>query len=228
MKNNSILYVGGAAVLAYLFLKGTPSTANAASSPSDYPYLVPGAPPLPSTWDFNYYLSYIYPAMQKANPEILNSRHVLTPAEASQYEANYQDVQEWVPVVTGPGQQFAGNPLAALQYHWNTGGIPDRRTFLPLMPPATAPGYVPPPPVNPNSSGSGSGSAQSWVSTALTVASVVAMFLGTGDEVLNDYDINVLLNGSAVVKEILPMYYIDGRALNIENKLTALLNQYTA
>lgn len=227
MKNNTLLYVGGAAVFAYLYLKGSPGAAvpgKETMTAATYPYLVPGAPPLPASWDFNYFHTYEYPAMQKADPEILNPNHVLTSAEAAQYKANYQDVQEWLNVVTGAGQQFAGNPMAALQYHWNKAALPDSRTFLPLLPPATAGSYVPPPPVNPNSSGGG----QAFLTDALSIAGTVAMFLGTGDAVLTDYDCAVLINGAAIVTEILPMYYIDSRALNIENKLTALLIQYTA
>lgn len=220
---NTVLYIGGAAFLAYLFLKGapTPGTVTAVTS-VNYPYLLPGAPPPPATWDFNYYLQWEYPAMQKADPEILNSNHQLTASEAAQYKANYSDVRAWLSSVTQAGQPFAGNEMAAIQYHWTKGGIPDRRTFLPLLPPAT--GGLPPPPVNQNSSGSGS-----FLSSALAVASTVAMFLGPGDEKLNDYDCAVLINGAAIIKEILPMYYfVDDRALNIENKLTALLTQYTA
>lgn len=224
MKNNTLLYVGGAAVLAYLYLKGTPAASSTtAVSAANYPYLIPGAPPLPQTWDFNYFQTYEYPAMAKADPEILNPNHVLTPAEAAQYEANYQDVREWLNVVTSAGQQYAGNPAAALQYHWHSAALPDSRTFLPLLPTATAGGYVPPKPVSGTSSGS-----SSWISTGLSIASTVAQFLGNEEVKMNDYDIAVLLNGAAVIKELLPMYYIDSRALNIENKLTALLNEYTA
>lgn len=47
------------------------------------------------------------------------------------------------------------------------------------------------------------------------------------DVLLNDTEAAILINGAAILKEILPMYYVDGAALNIENNLTALLTQYT-
>lgn len=220
MKNNTLLYAGGAAVLGLLLLSKTSTTATTTTTGS---LTTEGAPPPPATWSLAYYQQYQYPAMLKANPNVGNAAYTLTTAEAQQYIANYQDLQQWVALSSTVPKEFP-TTIAAAQFHWHTFGPPEQRTFLPLIPQATG-NYVPAP-ANSNSSGSGS-----TTSTLIsTLGSLAIAFLGVNDPqpIMNDTEVAILINGSAIGLNILPLYYgaPDGLAMEIEDLNTALLKQY--
>lgn len=155
---NTLLYAGGAVALVYVFTRISSAATATANS-----LTVPGAPSPPASWDRNYYLTYQYPAMLAANPEIANPNHILTAQEAAQYEANSLNLQGWVNYVLNVTHDFS-TAQQALQYHWSTYGAVDKGTFLPLIPPDNTP-FVPAP-VNKNSSGSSSATLNTIISVA--------------------------------------------------------------
>lgn len=216
----------GAAGL-YFLSSSTPGVTSPVSAPlaasgnTGYPYpILPGAPPIPATWNLSYYLTYEYPAMLAANPNIGNPNYQLTQAEANQYFNNYLELQQWeVTVVPKP---FA-NLLIAMQYHWHTYGVAQQYSFTPFLPTKNV--NWTPPPVNKNASGS---STQSWIGTALSIATTVAAILSP-PPVLNHAEAEVLINGSAIGLNILPMFYeaTNGYASAAMGKMEDLLTQYT-
>jgi len=234
--NNTLLILGALGVGAYLVLNNSGSnpvsnllttatnvanTASSAVQTTTYPYLVAGAPALPNVFNQAYYAQYIRPAMVAANPNVNNPGYVLNQTDATNYMANYTDVQEWANSPSVLAENQTGHSvLGACQYHWHTYGVPDQRTFLPL--PWNDPAVWIPPPVNPKSSGSGS-----TLKTIATVASVAAMFIGPND-VLNDTEINLLVTSAAITKKILPFYLQVAPDLvaSINSKLDSLISQY--
>jgi hypothetical protein len=231
--NNTLLYVGGAGLLAWLFLK--PKTSALATNsttpgqtlqPGDpYPFVIAANhPPVPTSWNYAYYLQYIYPAMTAANPNVANPNYQLSASELAQYLSNYSDLRGWLNSGIIP-HPFA-NQNAALQSHWTHNGVAESRSFMPFLPTTTAP-YTPPP-ANANTSGGGS-----WITDALKVAgTVVAVIAGTDGSttvLLNDREAEVLIEGSDIGLEMLKFYYneTNGLALAIEEKNLELLKQYT-
>lgn len=239
--SNTGLYIGlAAAAGAFLLLKSkstaavtTPGNTSVYNATGGYPYaILPGAPPVPSTWNFQYYLQWIYPAMIKANPNVQNSNYQLTPAELQQYYASYPDLQGWIPTVVPhnfPDQN------TALQSHWTHNAVAESRSFMPFLPTSTK-GYTPPP-ANSNSSG-----GTPWYSTALSIAGSVIALAGRDEfdnpvqsvalmsvPKLNDYDVEILITGSAIGLELLPFYYGQpgGIALQAEDRIKSALTQYT-
>jgi hypothetical protein len=236
--NKDILYIGGAAVLGYVLLSKTTATpAATAAATTGSSLAVTGAPAAPAVYDPNYYLTYQYPAMLAANPNIGNPNYQLTSADAAQYLANYLELQQWLPTVV-PSSRFSSQ-LQALQWHWTTWGVPSKWTFLPLVPPKRD-AYVAAPvnsnavpvagssakvTVNPTAAAASSGG--NWVSAALPVVTTLIGLLGPGDNQLNNDDVAVLFNGGGVIKEMLPLFYNDSRSFLIEDKLNMLLAQYS-
>jgi hypothetical protein len=193
MANNTLIYVGGAAVLGYVLIKN-----SAVSSPSTAG-TVQGAPPAPATYNQAYYLAYQYPALIAANPNLLNPNYQLSATDAGNYLANYTDIQQWANTVV---PKPFGTLQQALQYHWTTYGVPDKRSFVPFAPPDNA-NWVPPP-AQPKSSGSSS----TFSSILGTVASVGIAVLGVTDNTrLNDADLQLLYTGGGVAKDIAAMYH---------------------
>lgn len=226
---NILIFGGIAAVAAYFFLgqSATPAVAPPATAaalvpgaPAGYPYpILPGAPTPPVTFDNAYYLQWEYPAMLAANPNVGNPNYQLSPVEAAQYLDNYTDLTQWVTTVIPknfPSQQ------SAAQFHWTHNGVPEKRSFRPFLP-TDRNNYIPPP-ANANSSGSGS-----TLTTALGVAAKVAPLLVLlGDGTLNDTEIAVLMNGSAIGLDLLPYYFsaTDGHAASAMGCMEDLLKQY--
>ncbi len=184
MKQNEMLMLGGAGLVAYLLLgnktKSTPSASTLLSSGSNGStgpgsYTVDATHP-PLTFDVNYYEKYQYPLLTQQNPNLLNPNYQLSQAEADQYLNNYthlkQALPQWVP-------SLAPNLLEAVRRHWRLYGPQNKYSFMPFRPTDDVP-YTPPPPA-PNSSGSG------WISDVLGIATSVVALLGVSDEaVLND------------------------------------------
>lgn len=234
--NNNLLVYGGVAVVGiYLLSKSSTSAAvvpGASTVPGQtltpgqtYPYVIlANHPAVPATWNYPYYLQYIYPAMLQANPNVGNPGYQLSQAELSQYAANYSDLRGWLNTGIIP-HPFA-DTNAALQSHWTHNGVAEKRTFMPFLPTTTA-GYITPP-ANANTSGSSS-SSSGWL-TALEVAGEVVIAVAgpvnTGP-LLNDYEADILICGGCIAKNILPFYYKDSLAMASEDKLDALLTQYT-
>lgn len=225
MSKPNWLLIGGLGVGGYMLLSGkisTPSVTTAITSTSP---TVPGAPAVPATFNKSYYLAYQYPAMLAANPNVGNPNYTLTQAEASQYLANYLDLQQFFQN-NAPG--FNGVPksdvLASLQYHWKVFGVPEQRTFLPLMPQSNVPYVYPPVPAKPVSSGG----FLSVLGDIAKIAAPVVAILGIDDRRLNAQEVEVLVSGSAIIKNILPFYLNSDKQLVtlIDNKVNELLTQY--
>jgi hypothetical protein len=219
-----LIYGGIAAVGLYFFMQPTttvavPATATAPASTIPAP---------PASYNQAYYLTYQYPAMVAANPNITNPNYQMTAAEAQQYYNNYTQIQQWsATVIPKPFPTLQ----AACQYHWKTYGVAQQMSFMPFTPPDIQ-GWTPPP-ANANTSGS-----SSVLSTALKVAATAAPYaailLGVGappQNQLNDADVEILINGGGIALDILPYYYSTPNGATVRettNKLTALLKQYTA
>lgn len=193
---------------------------TATNNPNNPVVSNPATPPAlqqlpPNTGDN--YEKIIYPAMLAYNPNVGNPNYTLTEAEARTYWNNYRDLRE------GGVNWFNGDHIAAARDHWHTNGVPEKRTFLPLNPPTTAP-YIGPP-VTPNSSGGGS-----FWSKALGVAtSVLDIILGDqSDARLNDREVELIANSGVVIKQILPFYYNADLELagRIDAKLDQVLKEY--
>jgi hypothetical protein len=171
-----------------------------------YPYVTPGAPNFPATYNQSYYETYIRPNMIKADPNILNANYVLTRDEAAQYLANYDGVNTWanLPATINSAQVAAmgqgATVYGACIYHWKQSGIPDKRTFLWLYPPDTS-AYVAPP---------GKSSSGSLFSSILKdvgeVAGAAIAIAGPNDSQLNPYDIELIVTGSAIVKNSIGLF----------------------
>lgn len=211
----------GAAVLYFLSSSSTTSLTTT-TTPGGITTNIPAAP---AVFDETYYLTYQYPAMLAANPNIGNPNYQMTLDEANQYYNNYLGIRQWIAtqgIVPKPFQDLQ----TAVQYHWSNYGVANKCSFLPFTPTNNVPYNVPV--KNNNTTGSG-GSAQSWVGTAASVAAVVASFLGIDDGNLNATEAEILINGCAIVTDALPMFYgaPGGLALRIDTKMNDLLKQYT-
>lgn len=209
-KNNNLLLYGGAAVAAYLlfFNKSSATPVNTTQNYSNIP-------PPPAVYSQAYYEQYQYPAMLAANPNVGNPNYRLTDAEANQYLQNYLDLAQGLQLEATNGMTIQD----AARRHWTNHGVAEKRTFLPLMPQDKTP-FVPPPANNNASSGS-------WITSALGIATSVVGLLGPGDVTLNQREAEVLINGGAILKNILPLFSEDPREVAIDKKLTVLLEKYT-
>jgi hypothetical protein len=255
-----ILLYGGLAVGAYLLFTGSPVLANiispgaatAAALPvSTYPYLISGAPAIPSAFDKTYYLTYIRPAMVAVNGNVNNPGYTLSATDCANYLANYTDLQTWVKLPATIAATWSGHTVnGALIWHWHTYGVANQRTFLPL--PWNDPTAFVPAPVSPKSSG-GSG----FFSTILKVATITtgavlevtsagaltpivapatsaaltaeSAIHGPGD-ILTDDEISLIITSAAITKKILPFYLEVAPDLvdSIQNKLDILISEYAS
>lgn len=217
-KDNTLLWVGGGAVVLiggyYLINKNNAVTALPGATNT----AIPGAPTPPLTYNDAYYKTYQYPALVKANPNLINSNYQLTATDAANYLNNYLELQQWLPTVL---KNFNNSQQQALQYHWSHYGVPQQYSFIPFVPPKNA-NWIPPPP-NPNSSGS-----SGVLSTVGTVASIAAMFLGPNDQVLNDGEVELIVTMSPVTNDILKFYLKSDKPLvdSIQQKLNELIVEY--
>lgn len=233
--NNTLLYVGAAAVGAYLLLGKSSKPAQTLPNGS----IIPAGGS--TTIGFNsgikggngsFYTVANYSQLLAANPNLGNPNYQMTSAEINQYMANYSDLQQAFPADIQTGAVFYGIKSTSIQQlaqlHWLHSGCAEQRIFLPLQPPSTA-NYIPPPP-NPATTSSSSGSGSAWVGDALKIAgTVAAIFLGPADNPqLNALEAQTLITGAAVLKKILPIYLqVDPTLVNsIQNKLDGLLSQY--
>lgn len=215
-KSNTLLWVGGGVAAFMLLSKGGLSALSFGPKTNAAPgTLVPNAPAPPSVYSQAYYNAYQYPAMIAANPNVSNPNYQLTGAEANQYLQNYMDIAQWSRTFNNK------TPQQAAQYHWTTYGVAERRTFMPLIPQDLTP-YTPPP-ANKNAS-----SGNSFSSILGTVASVAIAFAGTESNRLNNADVDLIFKGSAIIKEILPMYASSDLQLTraIDDRLNNVLSDY--
>jgi len=242
-KPNYMLY-GGIAIAAYVFLKPKTGTAvtpvynGNATTPvySSGGGLITTTPPatttinagnLPAPQPGEKIISVDsgvtpsqYAYAQSVNPNIGNPNYTLSDSEVQQYLQNYLDLRQGLPTWIGDDKTL---PNAA-RHHWKEYGALERRVFLPFMPPSQKV-YVPSP-NNPNSSNSGGGGGCSWCSTALTVAGTVVAMLGV-EPVLNNSEIETLFAGSAILKQVLPMFPANQTANMIE-RMDILLEKYSS
>lgn len=228
MKQNTLLYIGGAGLLAYLYLTKSPNN----SAPGIFSSVLPGvpqtvtpttagAPPTPTTFDKNYYLTYQYPAILAANPNIGNPNYRLTDSEANQYLANYLDLQQaWADPGNhnNPGWDRANTPQDFARSHWRQWAIPDKRTFTLLVPSSTTT-------YNDPHTASNSGFFTSignfiaknsstllsqggnLLTNALKTAPAAAAIAGINDTpTLSPKDRDTILNGSGIVLSIYEAY----------------------
>ena len=196
--------VGAAGIGLFLLTRKSPATTLSTTTS----VATAGAPPAPTSYNQAYYLQYQYPAMVAQDPNITNPNYTLTQAQANQYLQNYLELQQWITTVVP--KPFA-TQLAALQYHWKTYGVALKYTYLPLIPPKNA--NWTPPPANANSSGS-----SSTFSTILGAATSIIALLGDKQR-LNDADLELLFNGCAVAKNIVPLY------MKADPRMSVLINQ---
>jgi hypothetical protein len=195
------------------------------------------------------YIISNYAQLLAANPNLGNPNYQMTAAEYTQYYNNYLDLEQWAASMPKNNKDQVINGIGAqMQYHWTNYGCAEKRIFLPIEPPSNI-AYVPPP-VAPKSSGGGllstvlkaativagaaievgtAGAATPLVaagtSAALTVESAIK---GTNDNLLNDAELQLLFQGSAVLYDILPLYQNNDPVLTtaIKTKMDALLKQY--
>lgn len=165
-----------------------------------------------------------YAVAQQLNPNNGNPNYTLTDSEAQQYLQNYLDLQQGLPAWVGhvPGINTLND---AARDHWKKYGAAEKRIFTVLTPPSTV-AFIPAPP-NPNTSTS-SGGGKSWISSALGIAGSIISLFGADDPILNDYEAEILITGSAILSDILPMFSHDPLYPGIRAKSTELLEQYTA
>lgn len=158
----------------------------------------------------------VQPTAQQ-NADLLNPNHQLSSAELAQYSKNYLDVTQGM--YQGWTDKYGSFP-AALQAHWRLNGVVEHRTFLPLVTDYTVPYQMPP-----KTSDSGGGG---WFSSALGIAtSVLGLIAGNEDQTghrFTDADIELLINGSAVAKELLPLFRNDAMYSAIDRKMNEVLS----
>jgi len=221
--DKNLLYIGAGLVGVFLLTqkKSTPSTKTFTSSPgvqntgSGTSYTTPVNN---SSQTPGYYVDAtgnkvtVQPTPAQ-NAGLTDPGYQMTPSELATYNANYLDLQQgmrdWIPKY--------GSLNAALQAHWNQAGCAEHRTFLPLVS-KYHDAYIPPPP---NDSG--------WLSTALSVVTTVAPFIAgvndnAGIDQLTYGDKQLLLTGSAVVNELLPLYGDSGKARGTAEKMNSILS----
>lgn len=219
MKTSTILLLGagGLGLLWYMNNNGSLTAAAAATQSTtptaDNPQGLVGINSGVLGGNGSFYQCANYAALLAAIPELGNVNHVFTPAEATQYFANYTDLQQ------GLASWAGGLSVHNAQYHWNKYGCAEKRIFVPLVPPSTA-AYIP----APKSTSSGS----SWISTSLQVAGAVAAILGTNNYNLTDGDVQCLITGAAVFNDILPFYQKNqpAKVQSATNRLNSLLTEY--
>jgi len=214
-KQPNYLMIGGIGIGALLLFSKLKSTGTSANS--SYKATLPGSALSTSSGyvDATGHRVTRQPTASE-NAGLSNPRYILSPENLNDYRNNYLDIKQgvddyWI-------QRF-GSLNAALQNHWENYGASQNRTFIPLYTPSTAP-FVPPP-ENQSSSGGGS-----WVGTALKIATGIISLIGVDDQALNDGETEVLLTGSAVIYDILPMFD-DPLTDKIYNKMQILIPQYT-
>lgn len=209
----------------------TPTTASTppaktANGGTVYPYVTPGAPNFPPTYNQLYYIQYIRPNMIVADPNICNAQYRMTRDEAAQYLLNYDGVNTWAnlpsvlnskPVIAmGQGSTVYG----ACLYHWSQSGIPDQRTFLWLYPPDSS-AFVPGP------TSSSSGLFSSILKTVGEVAGAAIAIAGVNEDNLTNDDVELIVTGSAIIKNSIGLFAIADPTLVslINNRLDEVLTQ---
>ena len=217
MKQNTLLYIGGAGLLAYLYLTKSPNN----SAPGIFSSALPGvpqtvtpttagAPPTPTTFDKNYYLTYQYPAILAANPNVGNPNYRLTDAEANQYLANYLDLQQaWADPGNhnNPGWDRANTAQDFARSHWRQWAIPDKRTFTLLVPSSTTNYNDPHTASNSGFFTSIGNFIKNNSGAIIQYAPKVAALAGVNDTpTLNPRDRDTILNGSGIVLSIYEAY----------------------
>ncbi len=222
-KDHTLLYAGGGAVVLlgglYLYNKSKqPVVVPGTTAPATGSGTIP-APPV--TYNETYYKTYQYPALVKANPELLNPNHQLTSTEANDYLNNYLELQQWAPSVIGK-QPNINSMQQAMQYHWTHYGVAQQYSYVPFTPPKNAQWVQAPP--NPNSSGSGGG----VLSTLGTVASIAAMFIGVDDRILSDEEIEILITMAPVTRDVIKFYLNTDKTIvhSIDKRLSELVGAY--
>ena len=248
-KDNTTLYVGlGVAAVAAAYLMSKGSAATVATPASNAYGVIPVTPPAsspvssggattvalgaicptlvgnttlvplpPAVFSEAYFMQYQYPPLCASNPNLLNSNYQLSQSEITQLAANYVDVAQGVKTWTSNGGNFNAN----MQSFWKQYGVAQHRVFVPFEPTDTTP-YVAPP-------ASSTGKTSSTLGTILTGAASIIAVLGIDRPIpqMTDLDLETLTEGSAVAKEILPMFYnADPAAKEIDMQIDDVLTYY--
>lgn len=244
-----LILLGGAAAAYFLFFKPATTTTAPVTTVSYLPgsttpiYTTVPATTIPTTGaavptayginsgvkggNGSFYLCSNYAQLAAANPNLNNPNYTMSAAEASQYLANYSDLQTAIPAWIGHKMINGTTPKniqQASQCHWNEYGCAEKRIFLPLTPPSTA-AYIPPPATSASGGGSFLSSALGVVTAVLPYA---AALLGETPK-LNDTDLQLVFTGGAVINDILPLFAANDPILvgDIQTRLTSVLKQYS-
>jgi hypothetical protein len=224
MKTNQLVLFGALGVGAYLLLSKSGSsnplsslvTNSTSTNPTSVqPYTQTGGnpdnPPFVAT------LQNI-PLQQQYNPNLLNPNYRLTPIEIQNYLSNYLDLQQglqtWIGN-SGPGHpQTYINIEDAAQSHWQQYGVSENRTFIKLQTPSMDPFRG-----DQNNGGgfwSSIGNAvtsigKDVISVAPAAATAIisnpellAGVAGNDLEYLNGKELETIVTGSVVIKDLLP------------------------
>lgn len=245
MKTETMLLIGGAALLGYEFIikpqTAVPVSVPASQLPGGSTAPVNSAAP-PSTTNVygvnqgqrggngSFDLAANYSSLVSYDPNLRNSNYQMTPAQIATYLNNYQDLRTGLPGWLNrkdPSGKMLVTLNDAAQSHWMQFGSKEGRIYYPLIP-VSGEAYIPAP-AAPKSSGGG-GFLSAALGIVTKVAPIVAMFAGTEDlPELNQADKNLLFTGAAVLAEILPMYEKANPMLvqAINKKLNLVLQNYS-
>jgi hypothetical protein len=215
MDTKTLMLLGGGGVALYLLTNNNAATTTTptVTNPQGLVGINSGLPGGNGSYD----TVANYSDLLAAVPNLGNPNYQMTPAELNQYLANYLDLRQGLATWSG------GLSPHNIQYHWTNGGCAQKRIFLPLQPPSMA-AFVPPPP----SSGS---SWTSWIGPVLQVAGTVVEAVAGVDNPKYDLtagEIEVLITGAAILKDILPFYEMN-QSTRVEmatNRLNSLLSDY--
>lgn len=210
--DKNLLYLGGFGVLAALYISKQNNTGGSGLFANQIHPVTPvlqGAPPTPTSWDQNYYLTYQYPAILQMYPNVGNPNYKMSDSEAAQYISNYLDLQQvWADQNNFKGGWDNAHTLPDFaRSHFKKYGIPEKRTFTPLVPSRSI-AYVAPPKTENGGFFTSIGNFISKGANVVTsVIPYVAAFAGTNDQItLSPTDKEILLNGGGIMINIFDLY----------------------
>lgn len=229
-KNNTLLYVG-LAVGAGILLTSKNALSSVTNTGSA---LLPGGAvdrtPIDAAGTIkadvvNGSSSY---ATEVANhPDLLNPNYQLTPAQCSQYLANYLDLRQALPGWVNTTEDGVMIPTinAACQHHWTMYGAGQHYTYYALAPASLRP--FQPAPAAP-SNGSSGGFWSGLLNAVTTVAPIIFGTPGSVYPQLGDAEIEILISGCAFVSNITPMFQeVDPDwAESVDQKMYNLVEYY--
>jgi hypothetical protein len=211
--DNKVLYIGGGLLAAYLLTRST-ATATTTSTPNLLSSLLSSTP---TTYtDATGHTVTVQPTASQ-NAGLTNPGYQMNATELNAYYNNYPDLQQGM--TAGGWVSKYGSLNAALQQHWAQAGCTEHRTFLPLYVKSTTQ-YVPPP------SGGGSSFLSSALSAVTTYGPSLLALAGIGSVAnFTNGDIKLIVSGSAVAKQVLPMFGINNVTLEIEQRMNDTLSK---